>query len=145
MAVALCAVAVAQSAPSVKIQEWKAAAEKGDVRAQNSLGWAYFSGDGVSKDLRKAARWYREAAEQGHTEAQNFLGILYMSGLGVITNEREAYIWFSIAKATGSKIAAKNFHGENWDALLTQSEIRSARKEAAQRMEEIDRRKAGQN
>ena len=48
-----------------------AAAKKGDVEAQNRLGYYYMEGYGsLEKDLSKAAYWYGKAAESGHAEAK---------------------------------------------------------------------------
>ena len=121
------------------------AVEQGHADAQYALGHAYHFGKGVAEDKREAARWYRKAAEQGHALAQSILGAAYYLGEGVITDMREAYIWLSIAKANGNEDASKVFSETNWRNDLTQSEIRSAQKEAAQRMEEIDRRKSEQD
>ena len=120
---------------------WRKAAEQGDSWAQFSLGVAYWNGEGVSEDKREAVRWWRKAAERGNAASQSNLGIAYTVGDGVITDMREAYIWLSIAKANGDENASKAFREANWRDSLSQSEIRSAQKEAAQRMEEIDRRK----
>jgi TPR repeat protein len=35
------------------IEAMKAAAERGDPRAQNALGWAYDVGEGVAQELAK--------------------------------------------------------------------------------------------
>jgi hypothetical protein len=40
------------------------AAEKGDARAQFSLGEMYDTGWGVPRDDAQAAQWYRKAVEQ---------------------------------------------------------------------------------
>ena len=37
----------------------------GDKESMRKLGDIYRSGDGVAKDYRKAAEWYRKAAEAG--------------------------------------------------------------------------------
>ena len=37
----------------------KTKAEKGDARAQARLGFLYKKGQGVEKDLKEAAKWYR--------------------------------------------------------------------------------------
>jgi hypothetical protein len=52
-------------------------AEKGDAESQFRLGRMYDEGDGITKDLSEAVKWYRKAAEQGSLEAQVALGDLY--------------------------------------------------------------------
>ena len=49
----------------------KALAEKGDAKAQYSLGDKYVTGRGVEKDDKEAVKWYRKAAEQNHAAALN--------------------------------------------------------------------------
>ena len=46
-------------------------------------GWRYEQGDGVPKDLGKAAELYQKAADQGYASAQYNLGLLYERGRGV--------------------------------------------------------------
>jgi TPR repeat protein len=41
--------------------------------AQNNLGVMYFNGDGVPKNYKTAAKWWKLAAEQGDNNAQNNL------------------------------------------------------------------------
>ena len=41
----------------------KAAAEAGDIEAQNTLGVLYSEGRGVEKNTEQAIRWIRKAAE----------------------------------------------------------------------------------
>jgi TPR repeat protein len=55
----------------------------GDAAAQFSLGVQYEHGQGVPKDLGKAAESYQKAADQGDAKAQNNLGSLYRDGQGV--------------------------------------------------------------
>lgn len=49
---------------------YQQSADLGFAPAQNSLGRMYELGQGVSKDLTAAIRWYGAAAQQGHPEAQ---------------------------------------------------------------------------
>ena len=65
------------------IDELRAEAEKGDVKAQFILGLMYNSGSGVSQDLAVAVNWCRKAAEQGNATAQAQLGEAYKHGRGV--------------------------------------------------------------
>ncbi len=46
-------------------QELRPLAERGNARAQNSLGLMYRYGRGVRQDYGEAAKWYRKAAERG--------------------------------------------------------------------------------
>ena len=52
-------------------------AEAGDAKAQNSLGFMYNEGLGVSQDYAEAVKWYGKAAEQGDANAQYNLGDKY--------------------------------------------------------------------
>ena len=52
------------------------AAEQGFTRAQVNLGYCYEMGDGVAKDLDKAAEWYNKAANLGNGEAKYLLNKL---------------------------------------------------------------------
>lgn len=49
------------------------AAERGNARAQYSLGYMYQNGEGVNKDNNKAKEYYRLAAKQGHIKSKNAL------------------------------------------------------------------------
>ena len=119
------------------------AAEQGHAGAQFALGFLFYGkGTVVERDFRESVRWFRKAAEQNHAKAQTLLGIAYFSGDGVITDKREAYIWYSLAKANGDvdgdDNAAEYLRANNWREYLSKSEILSAEKEAAKRMEEFD-------
>ena len=52
------------------------AAEQGFTRAQVNLGYCYEMGDGVAKDLDKAAEWYNKAANLRNGEAKYLLNKL---------------------------------------------------------------------
>ena len=48
---------------------YTAAAQQGHATAQNNLGSLYEHGEGVRKNIRQAADWYRKAANQGEVVA----------------------------------------------------------------------------
>ena len=50
------------------IEQLRKAATQGDTSAQINLGDMYAKGEGVSKDLQEAMKWYLMAAEQGHAK-----------------------------------------------------------------------------
>ena len=52
-------------------------ARAGDPAAQARLGRAFHRGDGVTRDLAEAARWYRAAAVRGDPEGAYGLALLY--------------------------------------------------------------------
>ena len=60
-----------------KFEKEKAFAEKGDAKAQTSLGFMYQYGEGVLKDDKEAVKWFRKAAEQGNADAQHNMGLFY--------------------------------------------------------------------
>ena len=80
-------------------------AEQGDANAQSSLGWRYWSGNGVPQDYKEAAKWCRLAAEQGFINAQGDLARAYFNGEGVSKDYKEAAKWARLAAAQGDKIS----------------------------------------
>ena len=71
----------------------------------HGLGVLYDSGQGVPRDYREAARWYRQAAEQGYARSQISLGVMLAVGKGSEPSPVEAYAWFSLAAAQGEQEA----------------------------------------
>ncbi|MGL4552060.1 MAG: caspase family protein [Gemmataceae bacterium] len=67
---------------------------RGDPESQLLLGWMYGSGEGLTRDDKEAAFWYRRAAESNGSQAQYQLGLLYESGTLVAKDEKEAARWF---------------------------------------------------
>ncbi len=83
------------------LESRRAAAQQGDPDAQNELGELYAGGQGVARDFRQAAKWYRLAAEQGHGPAQLNLGLAYADGLGVPGDHVRAHLWLNLASTSG--------------------------------------------
>ena len=65
-----------------------AATEFGDPHAQYNLGMMYLDGTGVTKDVRRGARWLRLAADKQHMESQAVLGRLYFNGIEGVQRQR---------------------------------------------------------
>jgi len=87
-------------------EEYKEA-ESGNADAQFNLGAMYDKGEGVTKDLAEAAKWYRQAAEQGLAVAQSNLGSMYANGEGVQKDSIEAVKWYRKAAEQGYAKAQK--------------------------------------
>ena len=79
----------------------KAKAEKGDAKAQSSLGVCYYNGIGMETNAVKAVKWQRKAAEQGLADAQYALGHYYENGEGVEKDFAEAAKWYRKAAEQG--------------------------------------------
>jgi len=101
-----CAAAYDRRDYAAAVQLCRPLAEKGDARAQLSLGGMYYNGQGVQRDYAEAAEWTRKAAEQGYAPAQADLGVLYWNGQGVPQDVVLAYMWLSLA-ATQEPDAAR--------------------------------------
>lgn len=93
---------------AVALEKFRPLVEKGDARAQFSLGVMYHQGQGVTQDDKQAAALWSQSAEQGHVGAQDNLGLRYARGQGVAQDWVQADKWFTIATALGSEAAMKH-------------------------------------
>ena len=82
---------------SKTFSELKKLSKNGVACDQCNLGVAYGVGDGVTKDMKKAVKWYRKAAERGDSIAQILLGDCYFLGEGMEENKEEAIRWYQKA------------------------------------------------
>ena len=80
---------------------YRAAADKGDARAQYSLGHMYHWGLGMPRNNTKAVGLFRKAAEQGNAPAQFNLGFMYAEGQGVAQDYGAAAKWYGEAAEQG--------------------------------------------
>ena len=78
-----------------KAFEWfEKAALQGHTEAQHSLGYMYFTGQGIKQDYQKSFEWELKAANLGHAEAQHGIAVAYEYGLGVPKDRKKAFDWF---------------------------------------------------
>jgi len=85
-----------------EIEILRADALAGDPVAQNDLGCAYSSGDGVTKDLHEAFVWFERSAKQGNKYGQYNTGRYYHYGISVKKDIKKAIEWYE-------KSALQNF------------------------------------
>jgi hypothetical protein len=78
-----------------------------DPKILNNIGVKYEIGQGVSKNIDKAAEYYRMAAGQSYPPAQYNLARLYLNGQGVPQSKKTAFEYFQKAAAAGNMNAAK--------------------------------------
>lgn len=83
-------------------------AHAGNFAAQKYLGDLYKKGEGIHKDLTKAAEWYRRAGKGGLASAQAELGFLFYKGRGVGKDYSKAAEWWEKAAKQGDAAAQSN-------------------------------------
>ena len=76
-------------------------AQQEDELAQRNLGYFYFYGKCVKKNLATAFVWFTKAAEQGDETAELFLSEHYYEGEDDEQNSKEAFKWYRIAAEQG--------------------------------------------
>jgi uncharacterized protein len=70
-----------------------------------AMGTAYYLGRGKTKDLSRAAQWFREGAKGGDVGAMYLLAAMYEHGDGVDADLRLARYWYGVAAAQGDEAA----------------------------------------
>ena len=76
-------------------------AKNNDSDAKSKLGILFARGIGVQKDLKQAAKLFKEAAKAGFVKAQSDLAGAYLMGRGVERNPTTAGYWFEKAAKAG--------------------------------------------
>lgn len=97
--------AIAQPLSTTELQQIIAKANNDDIQAQADLANRYHVGDGVTKDISKAAIWYEKLANTGVAEAQLTLGLIYIKGDGVKQDNMQALYWLNQAAEQFSETA----------------------------------------
>ncbi len=69
-------------------------AEKGYPLAECQVGYFYYDGIGVEKDLEKAVRWTRRAADHGDRDGQFNLAWFYEDAIGVERDMEQSAFWY---------------------------------------------------
>jgi TPR repeat protein len=62
------------------------AADQGVASAQSNYGLLLDDGDGIPKNKKLAAHYYKLAADQGHAASQLYLALLLVHGDGIPQN-----------------------------------------------------------
>ena len=83
--------------------------ELNDCYSTALLGYCYFWGYGVERDLKKAKQLYLESAAKNESTAQFRMGVIFFTGQGEGQNDETAFKWFTQA--------AEQNHSEALNAL----------------------------
>ena len=91
--------------------------KNGDMIGCTTLGWYYYHGKGVNKNVRKAMFYYSEASNKGHTVGCNNVGWLFINGEGVGKDVKKGISILEKACADGggsicSSVAALYYNGK---------------------------------
>ncbi len=71
-----------------------ALAEQGYPLAECQIGYFYYDGLGVEKDLEKAVYWTRRAADHGDRDGQCNLAWFHEDGIGMERDMEQAIFWY---------------------------------------------------
>ncbi len=86
-------------------KEFNTLAEAGNTIAQYNLAFLFYEGQGVERNLKKAAFWFNQSALAGHAPSQDTLAYMYNHGIGLPQDSLRAYVWYSIASGNGIFLA----------------------------------------
>ena len=92
-----------------------ALAEQGDPLAECQVGYFYYEGLGVAKDMEKAFYWTQRAAKHGDRDGQYNLAEFYENGTGTERDMEKAKFWYKQAALQKHDLAEKKCleHGIN--------------------------------
>lgn len=88
---------------SEAVEDLRAAAEMGHIKAQYLLAMCYASGDGVERNVDSCIKWMKEAADQGDQDAQFELGMIYSNSKIGVKDMAESARWHRKAAEQGDK------------------------------------------
>ena len=108
------------------VKKCKKAATKGNVVAQNTLGFLYLNGQGITQDYKEAAKWFRNAADRGYSAAQYNLAIMYKLGQGVEQSHPESIKWMQLAANQGYADAQYNLGNMYYQGLAVMQDYEMA-------------------
>ncbi|MDD4439353.1 MAG: tetratricopeptide repeat protein [Tissierellia bacterium] len=72
---------------------YQKAAELGDRRSMNDIGYMYFKGVGVNKNIETALFWFEKAAKFGSIDSMLFLSSIYYRGDNVAIDKKKSRYW----------------------------------------------------
>lgn len=101
-------------------------AEKGYAPAQNFIGFRYYRGEIVKKDIDSALYWIRKAADAGDLTAAANLGYLLTDSKDIPHDEEEALRWLGEAVKAGGigpQIKYITLIEPQWSALEADSAL----------------------
>jgi TPR repeat protein len=96
-----CVLQAQDTTAEQKANDYRTAAERGDVESQYLTGNCYYNGYGVERDSIQALYWWLKSAEQGYAQAQYAVGYCYHIESGVERDIEQVLLWFHKAAEQG--------------------------------------------
>src|SRR5947209_8375016 len=98
----------------------RARADLGNADDMFRIGLRYYRGNGVEKDYKEAAAWFRKASDAGDADSMTWMGLLHARGHGVPKDYAQAKSWYEKAAAKDEPVAMNNlgdlyFNGQGRD------------------------------
>lgn len=110
----------------MSIDWYKKASDLGHPEAASHVGFQYYTGQGVVKDLKKAVEYYKLAAERGSAAGQRHYAECLIWGEGVEPNKKEGFYWANESAKQG-EITGLNLLGRCYRyALGTPEDLKKA-------------------
>ncbi|XP_023227736.1 death ligand signal enhancer-like isoform X2 [Centruroides sculpturatus] len=97
--------------PSHAFLHFEKAGKLGCSKANFNLGVCFETGNGIKRDLEKAAHYYKLAASEGHGLALYNLGIYYLEGMGGLEKDENTAIELIEKAAEQNIVEAQVFLG----------------------------------
>jgi TPR repeat protein len=103
---------------------WLESAQQGNVDAQSTLAFRYYTGDGIDKNFSEAFKWYKKAAENGDPlTIAPILGDMYYKGQGTTKNYKEAAKWWGKSAESGSIYSLINLLNSGLDVHILKADM----------------------
>lgn len=103
------------------------AAERGDAKAQEELGYRYETGTGVKKNELEALRWYLKASKQNRGDATYRIGYFYEHGMaGLQKDPKYAVAFYKKAAEQGSAMGQGMYALYLYDGLVVKQDRQAA-------------------
>lgn len=84
---------------------WQQLTDKNDIISRTRLAWLYEKGQGVKRDLKRAAELFRQSAMDGDADAQYALAVMLQIGKGQPQDFDESNLWLQRAANLGHRAA----------------------------------------
>ncbi len=103
----------------------KKVAEQGDAQAQFNLGNCYAKGEGVNKNLKETAYWFRKAAEQGQVKAQEALKNLNAKEISTPKTSKKIKTPLQTPKERNARLKQLKENLQNSDSIIRKAKAKA--------------------